>query len=121
MSERLIQIATRLRKLILMLSSDQPGEVFSAARAIDRTLKEAGTDWHGLVGNLMTSPALPSSTPDQDESWYVMWLFCLERSHRLRSREMEFINSLSEWQGDLTEKQLHWLTAIHERLGARER
>jgi hypothetical protein len=29
----------RLRKLVLMLSSDQPGEVAAAAKAIDRVLK----------------------------------------------------------------------------------
>jgi hypothetical protein len=36
-------------KLVLLLSSDQPGEIVAAASAIDRTLRVAGFDWFDLV------------------------------------------------------------------------
>src|SRR3982074_3038044 len=47
----------RLRKLVLMLSSDQPGEVAAAAKAIDRTLKVQGRDWNWLAAKLADDEA----------------------------------------------------------------
>jgi hypothetical protein len=44
--------AERLEKLLLMLSSDQPGEVVAAAQAIGRSLKADGSDWHDLASRL---------------------------------------------------------------------
>jgi hypothetical protein len=42
----------RLKKLVLMLSSDQPGEVAAAAKAIDRALEVQGRDWNWLAAKL---------------------------------------------------------------------
>jgi hypothetical protein len=42
----------RLRQLVRMLSSDQEGEVLSAARAINRTLKSNGLDIHFLADGI---------------------------------------------------------------------
>jgi hypothetical protein len=47
----------RLRKLVLMLSSDQPGEVAAAAKAIDRVLKVRGQDWNWLAAKLADDEA----------------------------------------------------------------
>jgi hypothetical protein len=107
-------INERLKKLLLMLSSDHPGEIASAARAIGRTLKEAGTDWHGLVGRL-SDPA-SNNDPGAAADLHEMRSFCLQRADLLRPREHEFLNSLATWSGDLTEKQHHWLVAIYGRL-----
>ena len=52
-------IATKLHKLVLMLSSPNAGEVIAAAAAIDRTLKQAGTDWHGFAAALTYEPSPP--------------------------------------------------------------
>ena len=41
--------ATKLEKLILMLSSRHDGEALGAARAIGRTLQGAGLDFHALA------------------------------------------------------------------------
>jgi hypothetical protein len=38
-----------------MLSSDQPGEVAAAARAIGKTLKAEGRDWNWLAAKLADS------------------------------------------------------------------
>jgi hypothetical protein len=50
MTVRLDQIAPRLKKLLLMLSSDRDGEVVNAARLIGSTLQNAGRSWHDLAG-----------------------------------------------------------------------
>lgn len=41
--------APKLKKLIPLLSSDQDGEVVAAVRALGRTLKAAGSDFHTLA------------------------------------------------------------------------
>jgi hypothetical protein len=122
MNTRLNEVASRLKPLLLMLSSDQPGEVAAAARAIGRTLKSAGVDWHDLAG-LLTAKA-PARAPskaqpppwDDDLDWHEMRKFCLEHSELLRSRELEFIENLADWRGDLTIKQHDWLGAIYARV-----
>jgi hypothetical protein len=52
----------RLKKLTLMLSSAQPGEVVNAASAIERMLREDGKDWHWLAGQF-SKDASPPTTP----------------------------------------------------------
>ena len=49
MADALAPIAGKLRPLIRLLSSDQPGEVVAAARAITRTLKGVKLDIHTLA------------------------------------------------------------------------
>jgi hypothetical protein len=110
-------IAPTLAKLIRLLSSNQSGEVAAAAHAIDRTLKSNGADWHDLAAMLVAVPPPPSSPKKSpQEDWHPMREFCLQRSTRLRERELKFIASLANWRGDLTEKQFAWLSAIHERV-----
>ena len=112
------RIAERLTKLLLMLSSDRDGEVIAAARAIGRALKNTGADWHALAARL-SAPAKASAPPHHDthdDDWHEMREFCLQHSELLRSRELEFIENLAEWQGDLTVKQHDWLIAIYARI-----
>ena len=114
----------RLAKLVLMLSSDRDGEVVSAARAIGRTLRSAGTDWHAFAARLLPTRARARQRPDDDSGpfgpgrnrWRGMQKFCREHDAQLRPREGDFINSLGAWHGVLTEKQFDWLTAIYQRL-----
>jgi hypothetical protein len=51
-ADALAPIADKLRPLIRLLSSDQPGEVVAAARAISRTLKGAMLDIHALADGI---------------------------------------------------------------------
>jgi hypothetical protein len=116
----LSQIAPRLKKLLLMLSSDRDGEVVAAARLIGTTLRSAGADWHDLVAGLLAPTSKRPPPPPHDDAnseWRVMRGFCLNRDRLLRSREHEFIISLGDWCGDLTERQHAWLVAIYRRLG----
>jgi hypothetical protein len=112
-------IAPRLEKLLLMLSSDQQGEVVNAARAVGRALQSIGADWHDLVGNLLVPGRQPGPQADpaeEDADWRSIRSFCLNHEHELRPRELEFVTSLGSWRGELTEKQAAWLKSIHGRL-----
>lgn len=57
--DALAPVAPRLKKLLTMLSSNQPGEVVSTAAAIGRTLAGAGLTWHDLAAALAPTPARP--------------------------------------------------------------
>jgi hypothetical protein len=110
------QIAQRLKKLVLLLSSEQDGEVVGAARAIDRALRSAGADWHDLVSQLDRTSTNTSCAADQFRNWHPMREYCLHHAHLLRPREHQFVAGLGDWHGNLTEKQMNWLVAIHSRL-----
>src|SRR5262249_2960317 len=114
------QIAPRLKKLLLMLSSERDGEIVNAARLINRTLRGAGADWHDLVAGLLTPARAPTQTArdrnDGDLDWRAMREFCLQHLYLLRPREHEFIASLGGWRGLLTEKQSAWLSSIYARV-----
>jgi hypothetical protein len=45
------------------LASDADGEVVSTVRAIDRTLRGAGFDWHDLTSALKPALPRPASMP----------------------------------------------------------
>jgi hypothetical protein len=118
------QITARLKKLLLMLSSDGEGEVVNAARLIESTLRDAGHDWHHLAGALTESTARPQPKwqppPREDSEYSGDWRqqrdFCEQHEHLLRGREADFILDLDHWHGPLTEKQASWLSATYQRV-----
>jgi hypothetical protein len=111
---RLSEIAPKLSKLVLMLSSTQPGEVTAAAAAITRALQAAGSDWHDLAREL-TKP-VPASSRTEDGGWRPLHAHCRQHLNALSSRERDFMTTLDHWRGDVTEKQRAWLDGIHARL-----
>jgi hypothetical protein len=120
----LTTIAPRLRRLVLLLSSNQRGEVAAAAAAIDRTLKSAGADWHVLADELLPEHSKAGHTSDSSnppEDRRAMRVVCLVHSHLLRTREKQFLDDLERWRGNLTEKQLAWLHSIYSRITAANR
>jgi hypothetical protein len=119
---RISGIATKLEKLVLMLSSDQPGEVVAAATAIRRALQTAGADWHDLAREL-TKPVAPSRDRNRggDRSgWRPLHAYCRRHGDALSNREQDFMTTLDHWRGNITEKQQAWLVAIHDRLRRQE-
>jgi hypothetical protein len=117
-----VQIKPRLRQLLLLLSSDQPGEVIAAAAAIKRTLRSGGCDFHDLVAGLTASPSLaPNSQASSDGDWRAMRDVCMKHQNRLSAREMEIVTDLGRWRGKLTPKQSDWLQAIYDRLQQQEK
>jgi hypothetical protein len=121
----------RLQKLLRMLSSDKEHEALAAVGRLMIVLAAADLDIHDLadaVGRGFSAPQAPtnsrtnghrtrSSAPDVDDDWHKAVEWCLAQPHRLRPREIEFLESLREWRGYPTEKQTAWLCAIVERLG----
>ena len=57
------QIAEQLRKLLLMLSSDQDGEVLAAARAIGHAPQASGSEWHALAGRFLVPTRTQTRNP----------------------------------------------------------
>jgi hypothetical protein len=115
----------KLQKLILMLSSDQDGEVLNAARAIGRELKANGMDWHGLAARLDLSPQEPKVNYDDNSYIKAADIAALSKLFmkkiRLSEREKDFLVGLRmkiDQYGErtfITAKQRQWLHSICER------
>lgn len=114
----------RLKKLLLVvLSSDQAGEVMAASAAIAKLLKKDAKDIHWLVasvaGQKQTKPAA-SPPPQNAPSWAVKLAYCEDRYDYLTPRQQEFIGSLCEqraerpgWQPSFAQKA--WLNDIYSK------
>jgi len=113
-------IVPKLQRLLILLSSDQPGEVVAAAAAIKRILKSAGCDYHDLVAGLGAPPSRTRREKpphqDHDADWRALRAFCLEQRSLLRGRELDFLTSIGDWRRDLSAKQFAWLQSIQARL-----
>lgn len=110
----------RVAKCILLLSSDQPGEVVAAANAIGRTLIAYGATWHELAATAACPPAVkepwgPSRWPPQP-SHSVMFRALLRLP--LSSSDRQWIMKLSSFyreHGRLTPRQAEVLEEIYRR------
>jgi hypothetical protein len=109
-------IAPRLRKLVLLLSSDQPGEVLAAVAAIQRALQTAGADWHDLASALTQAHGWRQQSDDDAGDWRRLHKYCRHHSDALSCREQDFMDTLARWRGRPTDKQRAWLQAIYGRL-----
>ena len=118
----------RLKKLVLMLSSEQDGEIVAAARAIGRNLKDTGLDWHWLADHLSGEYRADPKRSDGFnargvEEYRSRVGFCFAHRADLRSREHEFItqlqNRFNEYGAEtfLSPKQRAWIDDIYKRLG----
>jgi hypothetical protein len=121
----LAPIADRLGKMIRMLSSDRDGDVISAARAINRALRNEGLDIHTLAegiekpndGTLNEAEmkklydagydaglraaedrhhgSADFANIDGTPSWHEIALFCQRHDDRLRDKEREFVADMA--------------------------
>ena len=111
----LAPIAPKLGKLILLLSSPHDGEVVSSARAIERSLKAVGLDFHALVGALVGEAELV-----EPQSWRELARWCRDHdSGQLSIKERAFVRDMTHrlvCDGKPTEKQAGWLRAIYTKL-----
>jgi hypothetical protein len=137
-------VEERLGKLVKLLASDKDGEVIAAARAIARTLNNAGADFHELAARIRgeklsqaemqkiydaafrdgkDAAAVDRGFDNVDgPSWHEMATICAERDNgRLTSREREFIDDMISWTArrDPSDKQGRWLHSIYVKLGRR--
>ena len=116
-----LSLPPKVALLIPLLGSDQDGEVLGAVRAIERTLKAAGCDWHDLV-KVITSPPIAPVQPqpaDMVRTPHDVAKWCARYASRLSDRERVFVHDMVGrlvWNGTATEKQSAWLRAIYVRL-----
>jgi hypothetical protein len=131
----------RLRKCVLMLSSQHDGEVLSAARSINRILGSSHLDWHWLADRIDggTEPvdweakvreAYDLGRKSAQPAWRDVgehfadhqaaaeWLFDNHGS-RLRDKDRDFLETMLDWRGRPTERQSKWLNDLCRRFGYR--
>jgi hypothetical protein len=119
MTESLCAAVSKVPLLIPLLGSDKDGEVVAAARAIGRTLRAEGRDFHDLARALernSTDNQQNGGVPHRD--WRAELKFCAQNLRHLNGRERDFIVSLSEsvhWR-EPSQKQTSWLGDIAEKL-----
>jgi hypothetical protein len=104
--------------MILMLSSDQPGEVVAAAAAITRTLNQIGADWHTLADAIAPQIVPLGTINGPTGDWANNLKFCAKNFGRLNAREQSFVAGLSEsthWRAP-SQKQEAWISDIAQRL-----
>jgi hypothetical protein len=92
-----------------MLSSDQPGEVYAAARAIGRVLVDDGTDWHWLADRAVRPAAPQPEAGDWREQ--CDWLLA---NADLNTWEARFVASIKHCD-TLSPKQRAKLTETFEK------
>jgi hypothetical protein len=108
-----------LCKLLGMLGSTHPGERGAAGLKADQFVRKLGLTWSDII---CTSPSLVPPDPSpafafDDIPWTDALGLVLARRHELRERDRRFVESLNEWDGTPTAKQIRWLKDIYERLG----
>ncbi|HUF56439.1 MAG TPA: hypothetical protein VMM55_07745 [Thermohalobaculum sp.] len=120
-------LAPSLRPLVLLLSSDKPGEVAAAAAQITRRLSKAGLDWHDLAdalegaGNVaeLRRPPTGAATCWAEVVEYLATLPA-DLAELLCDRDREFVASMqaiTDRGFTPTEKQAAWLRGLFQRTG----
>ena len=124
----LAPILPKLAKLVPRLASDADGEIVATVRAIDRTLRSAGADWHDFTSALTPAltpprPALrPEPRPQRPQTWLEIanWCALCPQAGKLSSKEavfvLDMVRNLRRYR-EPTEKQAKWLRSIFEKLG----
>ena len=133
----------KLEKLVRLLSSDKEGEVVAAARAIQRTLSNAGSDIHELAERIRGGKLSESemrkiyeagyehgkdegaaekgfSDTTTGPSWLAMAQYCAEHSRGLSDWERNFVEEMIDWRRP-SEKQLVILRRIYATQKRRQR
>jgi len=103
--------ASTLLKCLGMLGSDHAGERAAAALKADKLVRASGATWADVI-------RVPQNrTEDQPpRDWRAMRDYCAAHFYSLRERDRDFVDSLADWRGRLSEKQVAWLIGIYRRL-----
>jgi len=113
---------TRVGQLVRLLSSDRVGEAGAAALALNRAINAAGRDIHWLAEIVVAALAdAPALVPLDDDccDWKSVALFCRHHRSLLNEKEAKFVETISRWRGELSEKQSVWLGDIYARVRGR--
>ena len=113
----LVRFPTQVSKLIPRLASDHDGEVVATARAIDRTLKAAGADWHDVAA---ACERMRDERADGHETfWHHVAVWCRDCRARLSPQEFFFVRDMAArlvLGGQPSERQANWLRSIYAKL-----
>jgi hypothetical protein len=111
----------KISKLIPLLGSDKDGEIVAAAKAIGRTLRATGCDWHDLASLVVSPPRVPGTGGSQlDCKQMAEW--CLRNAaDRMTERERAFVANMGRTWAHATDRQADWLEAIYRRLWSERR
>jgi hypothetical protein len=105
-------VAPRLGQLVRLLGSHQDGEVVAAARAIGRTLKSAGADFHTLAATVEGSEPEVSN---RGEYWRDMARWLIDESGvKFSEKEQAFLHDMTTWPDEPSDRQAAWLRRIFE-------
>jgi len=136
----------KIQKLIKMLSSPNEGEALAAVHALQRVLREDGTDIHELAarieglsqaemkrlydagfqeGETAAKTAAAAAARDFSNVGPSFYEMACEIKHkgegRLSQREADFVDDMTRWcaRREPTEKQAKWLHVIYCKIGQR--
>jgi hypothetical protein len=98
----------RLIKLLGMLGSAHDGERAAAGLKAHELIRRHGLSWPDI---LLAPPETPRKI-----GWRDKLAACAAHRHSLSARERAFVQSLANWRGTPTEKQLAWLDHIYGNL-----
>ena len=102
----------RLIKLTGMFGSDHDGERAAAAALADRMVRELGLRWADVIN----VPLVPAEPGHEEVSWQAALDVCLEHIRELDPRSRAFVQSLSRWRGEPSQKQRDWLRDLYARV-----
>jgi hypothetical protein len=119
-------VAPRIAKLIPRLATNHDGEVVTTVRAIERTLKTSGLDFHDLAGALERAPQTRTvivyrdREPSEPQTWHELAKWCgYHDNGRLKPHERDFVRDMADrlvCDGEPTERQGAWLRALYAKL-----
>jgi hypothetical protein len=118
-------IAPTVGKLVRLLGSDKDHEALGAARALKRVLTSVKLDLHDLanVVEFAAHREIPQVEATTDNPFSRMrrsdvravLRVCHDYRDELSVKERGFIDTLSRWRGQPTERQMAWLSSLYER------
>jgi len=136
----------KIQKLIRLLSSPNDGEALAAVHALQRVLREEGSDIHELAarieglsqaemkrlydagfqeGETAAKTAAAAAARDFSNVGPSFYEMACEIKHkgegRLSQREADFVDDMTRWcaRREPTEKQAKWLHVIYCKIGQR--
>ncbi|MFD0846908.1 hypothetical protein [Sphingosinicella xenopeptidilytica] len=124
-SAALAPVAPKLAKLIPLLGSDRDGEALATVRALERTLRAAGLDFHALAAAVEHEEAQPVHHDDdpypdiaRGELRQMAEFLYRECRYTLTVKEQQFINSMTYKLAaglDPTPRQKKWIVDLFDR------
>ena len=132
----------KVQKLLRLLSSPNDSEALAAVHALQRVLRETGSDIHDLAARIEGlsetemkkvydagfqegKTATATAAPDFSNVGPSFYEMACEIKHkgdgRLNQREADFVDDMTRWcaRREPTEKQAKWLHAIYCKIGRR--